>query len=329
MILMMIKVYKTFEISDALWKQIAKGFNESFEGHHATVDSLKHGFCIRNQWGYAYHAVAFDEATGEVMGFNTDTPTLYEGDIKIFVSGSSFVRKKYRKDIFIFFDMMRALKEKGIEEGIQIGLGVSNKNSLNYGIKFLGATFVGYLDYYMLPRNVSKCVHKTWLSPIDWLTRWFSCVYIGIENLLTKFINHSEIISKYTLVVNEDYFKVRFPESSYMKFEKEDFLAFFRIYNENGVKVAYLMDFRESGVRTSRALAKAVRYIINTTKPDAILFVGLLKLKQHVLFKVPTKLVPKPLPLTYSIYNKSDKERFKDMQDINNWNFSLMNFDAR
>lgn len=326
---MMIKVYKTFEISDELWKQIADGFNECFEGHRATVDSLKHGFCIRNQWGYAYHAVAFDDATGEVMGFNTDTPTLYEDKIKIFVSGSSFVRKKYRKDVFIFFDMMRALKEKGIEEGIQIGLGVSNKNSLNYGIKFLGATLVGYLDYFMLPRNISKCIHKTWLVPIDWLTRLFSDAYIELENLLTKFMNYSEIKSKYSLVTDEDFFKVRFADPCYQRFEKDDFLAFFRIYNEDGAKVAYLMDFRENGERTSRALAKAVRYISRTSKPDAILFVGLLNLKQHVLLKVPTKLVPKPLPLTYSVYNKSDKEKFEDMQDISNWNFSLMNFDVR
>ena len=325
----MIKIYKTFEISDELWQQIADGFNESFEGHSATVDSLKNGFCIRNQWGYAFHAVAFDDATGEVMGFNTDTPNLYKNDIKVFVSGSSFVRKKYRKDIFIYFDMMRALKKRGIEEGIHIGLGVPNHNSLNYGLKFLGANLVGYLDYYMLPRNISKCLHKSWLSPIDWLTRCFSNVYIGFEYMLSKVVNPSEMRAKYSLVTDDNYLKARFADSCYARFEDNKITAYYRIFNENEARVAYIMDFREKGKRTARALIKTVRYIKNTEKPDAILFVGFLRLRQHILLKVPSKFIPKPLPLTYSVYNPSDNDRFKDMKDIKNWDFSLMNFDVR
>lgn len=325
----MIKVYKTFEIDDSLWQQIADGFNESFEGHNATIDTLKNGFAIRNQWGYAYHAVAFDDNTGDVMGFNTYTPNLYKNQIKVFIAGSTFVREKYRKDIFIFYDMISALKERGIEDGFQVGLGVPNHNSLDYSIKFLGATLIGFLDYYLLPRNVSKCLHKPWLSSINWLTRCMADLYVKLQILFSKIWNTVETESKYTLVVDDEYLKDRFADPCYLKYQEKSFLAYFRIFEEDGAKVAYLMDFRENGIRTKRALAQTVHYIIKSAHPDAILFVGLLRLKQHVLLRTPKRFIPKPLPLTYGYFKKSDKERFEDMKDINNWNFSLMNFDVR
>lgn len=325
----MIKVYKTFEIDDSLWQKIADGFNESFEGHHVTVNSLKYGFSIRNQWGYAYHAVAFDDNTGEIMGFNTYTPNLYKNQIKVFIAGSTFVREKYRKDIFIFYDMICALKEKGVEEGFQVGLGVPNHNSLDYSIKFLGATLVGFLDYYMLPCNISKCLHKTWLSPVNWLTRYMSNLYVNLHIILSKISNNVEIESKYSLAVDDTFLEKRFADSCYIKYQEKNVSAYFRIYDEHGAKVVYLMDFREKGLRTKLALIKAVKYIIKSKNPDAILFVGFLKLRQHVLLKIPKKYIPKPLPLTFGVFKNSDFEQFNDMKDISNWNFSLMNFDVR
>lgn len=325
----MIKVYKTFEIDDKLWQQIADGFNECFEGHNTTVESLKHGFSIKNQWGYAYHAVAFDDKTGDVMGFNTYTPNLYENQIKVFVAGSTFVKEKYRKDIFIFYDMIGALKEKGIEDGFHVGLGVPNHNSLDYSIKFLGANLVGFLNYYILPRNVSKCLHKSWLSPVSWLVRCMADLYVDLQIMLSKVWNSVESESKYSLVVDDAYLKTRFADPCYFKYQEKSFSAYFRISSEDGAKVAYLMDFRENGLRTTLAMAKAAHYIIKSSKPDAILFVGFLKLRQHILLKIPKKFVPKPLPLTFGAFTNSDIERFKDMKDVNNWNFSLMNFDVR
>lgn len=325
----MIKVYKTFEIDDKLWRQIADGFNECFEGHNVTADSLKQGFSVKNQWGYAYHAVAFDDKSGEIMGFNTYTPNLYRNQIKVFIAGSTFVREKFRKDIFIFYDMIGALKEKGIEDGFQVGLGVPNHNSLNYSIKFLGANLVGFLDYFMLPRNVSKCLHKSWLSPVNWLTRCLADIYVDLQIVWSRVWNSVEEESKYSLVVDDAYLKARFADSCYLKYQEKSFSAYYCISDEDGAKVAYLMDFRENGLRTKLAMAKSVRFIIKSSKPDAILFVGFLRLRQHVLLKVPPKFIPKPLPLTFGVFKDSDFKRFEDMKDVNNWNFSLMNFDVR
>lgn len=324
----MIQVLKTFEISDSLWQQIADGFNESFEGHHVTPESLKSGFYVRNQWGYAYHAIDFDES-GDIRGFNTFTPTLYMNDMKVLVSGSSFVKQKYRKDVFVFFDMVQALKKKGSEEGFVLSIGVPNKNSFNYSLKILKASFVGYLDYYILPRNISLCIRISSLRFFDGLSRLFATIYISSQILISNIINTKERNVKYALVVDDEYYQARFGTGGYRKYEKGQYFAYYCIVDEGGIQTAYLLDFREGKERTKRAMAKAVKFILQNEKPDAVLFVGLLHLSQHVLLKVPERFVPKPLPLTCSILNKTDKGNFSDVTDVRNWNFSLMNFDVR
>ena len=52
-------------------------------------------------------------------------------------------------------------------------------------------------------------------------------------------------------------------------------------------------------------------------------------MNQHILFKVPQKFVPKPLPLTYYVLDKKNKAKYSDMSNLENWDFSLMNFDVR
>ena len=323
----MIKVYRTFEIDDNLWRQITIGFNESFD---LDIDekSLRTGFCTSNPLGYAFHAVAFSD-NGDVMGYNTFTPTFYKNDIKILVSGSSFVRKKYRKDIFIFYDMVIALREIGEKEGFHVTVGVPNKNSREYALKILKNKHIADLDYYILPFNISKCIKKPFLKPLDFFNRVYAMTHIAVQNIWTKCFNQAEKDVKYTLITDEKGLEVRFKSSIYKRYKDGVFSAYYRIVLENKANAVYLMDFRENGKRTRLSLCKAVKFIFKQEKPDIILFVGFLHLPQSVLFKVPRKLVPKPLPMTCYILDKTNEQRFSDMSNANNWNFSLMNFDAR
>ena len=89
------------------------------------------------------------------------------------------------------------------------------------------------------------------------------------------------------------------------------------------------MDFREKGVRTSKSLSFCLREILNKDRADAILFVGILGLRQFSLFKTPHKFVPKPLPLTFHVIDKTNKDFMESMKQKYNWDFSLMNFDVR
>lgn len=325
----MIKIFKTYEISDDLWEEIVEGFNESFEGYNITIETLKNGYYISNQLGYAYHAIDFDDATGEIRGFNSYTPSFYKNGLNVFVSGTTFVRKKFRKDIFIFGDLLTALRKYAKEIGFQIEIGVPNHNSREYAKKFLKTIYVADLDYYILPIRISRCLNKSKLSFLDFFTRGFSILHIYFQNAISLFVNCKAKAAKYSLIDDEVFYEKRFRNKYYSKYQEGVFRAYYRLYKEDNAVVAYILDVREKQIVTSRAFARAVKYIIKNDKPDAIMYVGTLRFTQCCLFKVPKKLIPKPLPLTYYVLDKNNKEKYNDMSDMNNWDFSLMNFDVR
>lgn len=324
---MRIEIYKTFEINDQLWKEITNGFNESF-GKSLNDNSLKNSFCTSNSLGYAFHAVAFSD-DNNVVGFNTYSPTFYNDNLNVLVSGSTYVKKEYRKDIFIFYDMISALRKKGKEEGFHVTVGVPNSNSKDYAIKFLKAIYIGDLDYYILPLKISSCFNKPFIRPLDFLCKPFLLSHLYLQLFLSKHFNSKEKAVKYMMLSDKEHLKQRFKNPHYKLYTEKNISAYYRIIIENHTRTAYLMDFRQSEIRTKYALAKAVKYIVDTERPDAILFVGFLHLQQTILFKVPKRFIPKPLPMTYYILDKANKEKYSDMNDASNWNFSLMNFDAR
>ena len=48
-----------------------------------------------------------------------------------------------------------------------------------------------------------------------------------------------------------------------------------------------------------------------------------------MFFRVPSEFVPKKLPLTCDILEKSNEEIYLDMLKLDSWNFGLMNYDVR
>lgn len=325
---MKIQILKTFEIEDSLWERIVQGFNESFD-RNVTVEAFKSGFCVSNQLGYGLHAIAFDDESGEIMAFNTYSPTFYKGGLNMMVSGSTYVKPKYRKDIFLFYDLLTALRKRAKEEGYVVEIGIPNHNSRDYAKKLLKTQYVADLDYYILPRNVSIALGKSSLRVFDGILRLFFNIHLFIQGVLSSVFNYKEKEVKYSLITDEEYYRARFKSPSYSKYETGDYLGYYKMEDEEGKQVAYVFDFKCNGVRTRKALTKLVQFIFKKEKPDAILFVGFLHLKQFTLIKVPQRFIPKPLPLTYFVLDKSRKEEFKDLEDKNNWDFGLMNFDVR
>lgn len=322
-----IKILKTFEISDELWEKIAEGFRESFD-IDTSSDRLKNAFCIRNRLGYGFHAVAMTE-DGDVAGYNVYSPTLYKGELKIVVSGSTFVRPKYRKNNeFLFLDMINALRKEVKNEGYKIEVGVPNHNSRNFSEKILKSRYVADLNYYILPNRISRCLNKSNLKFLDPIVSRTILFHLWFQSKLTLLFDKKEKRVKYEMLSGEADLKARF-KGPYKQLTEGTIQAYYRIVDEDGKKAVYLMDFRDNGVRTARSLNYAVRTIVKNEKPDAVLFVGWLRLKQCSLFKVPQSKVPKPLPLVYYILDKEHKELYSDMDNVDNWNFSLMNFDVR
>ncbi len=324
---MEVKILKTYEIPEELWEKIAEGFRESFNTH-TSAKQLRNSFCVRNKLGYGYHAVAMTE-DGDVAGYNAFSPVLYADGLKTVVSGSTYVRPKYRSHEMLFMNMVQSLRKAVKEDGYQVEIGVPNHNSERFALKILKFKPVSELNYYILPLNLSRNFNKSSLAIVDGIIRFCAIVYIKFNLLFSVLVNSKEKQVKYELEVDEKYLEARFGGGKYSTLIDGRFRAFWLLHDENGARVAYLMDFRENGKRTNCALSKAARAIVKESRVDAILFVGYLRLKQLLLFKVPKRFVPKRLPLTYYVLNKEDKNKFADMQNKDNWNFSLMNFDVR
>jgi len=324
----MLKVFKTYEIDDALWQKITEGFNEAFD-KNISNETLKKGYCTANVLGYGYHAVDIDDKTGEVRGFHTYSPAFYTHGIKAVIGGSTYVRKKYRKDAFIFFDLDWALREAVATDGYQLELGVPNHNSKEYSNKVLNTKNIGNLHYYILPRNLSRNLNKNGFKYFDGVIRFLADLYCGIHLLISGLINHKEKEVKYSLEYSDAFLNARFHGSSYKKYEEGHYSAYYTIVDENGAKVAYLMDFREKSQRTKKAMVKATWHISRHDNPDAILFVGMIKMRQHLLLQLPYKMEPKHLPLIYYILNENEKDKFEGIDNPDNWDFSLINFDVR
>ena len=321
---MEIRVLRTCEINEFEWQEIVEGFNESFNTNK-TVECLK-VFSVSNYFGYCYHALALDN--DKIIGYNVMTPFLYKNRLKIVNSGSSYVLKEYRRDIFIFSDMLNALYEKCICDGFEVATGVPNKNSFDYAIKILHYNHVANLNYYALPVNISKIFKKRYLLIVDSI--WKCILWCYLFFLKTFYNNHYEKETKYEILKSDLFYNSRFKEIDYKKICKEKREIYYKVVNEDGINAAYLMDFVDDNFnRNTLSLLIGIKAILKNEAVDIIIFVGTLRIKPSVLFRVPQKFMPKRLPLTIKFLTKEAKIKYSDMLNMDNWNFSLINFDGR
>lgn len=323
---MKIKVYKTFEIKEEWWSQIADGFNACFEGHHATKEHMKETY-KSNVFGFCYHTLAFD---GEkIGGFNTWTPCRYcygNEEIIIGLSGSSYVLREYRKDIMVFADMVSVFKEYAHREGIVASIGVSNKNSYKYAKIFCGAKDIMPLSYWVLPIKVGNVVHKSFLNPLSY---FFSVLSIGFNNIVSVFFNNKVKQALCRIKVDVEFLHKRLRNDKYFKMEDGKYFYSYTVYDEDGIKCAYIMCAYENGVASYRALVKCVKRIFFHERVDMIMLVGTLRMKQSLLIRVPKKHEPKLLPLSIVYIDESDEEKYHLLKYGENWDFTLINFDVR
>lgn len=325
---MEIRVYITQEIDVATWLQIAEGFNQSFESRNTTKDHLVEG-SINNEFGFSYHALGFE--SDKVIAFNTIHPfRYYYGDIIVNVglSGSTYTLKEYRKDIFIFSKLYSVLVDRCMKDGFTYFLGVPNENSYMYSIKFLGCKEVGKLSYYILPLRLSKVVNKPKLWIMDFISLPGSYMWCIISSIFSFFIRGKESIKYNRVLVSDTFLDKRFPSKYYESLRIDNYSYFYKIVDEDGCKCAYIMDFRKEQKKNVKALSKCIFRILFNEKVDAIIYIGTMNLCQLFLIKVPHKFDPKPLRLTYRML-ENNYLAVENMENIKDWDFSLLNLDVR
>lgn len=325
---MQYKVLKTYEISETLWNELTIEFNNIFNKNNSPED-LRTYYCS-NAFGFSYHCIAFS-SDDNVSGYTAIIPFYYrliEERIIIGVGGGSFVKKKYRKDIFILREIWNCLRDYCVKEGLVAFLGVSNENSFRYSLEILNRTHIGDLKYYALP------VRPFNILKIDKL-KWANLFFVGFCYLflyfsigISFFFRLKETCSIVKIELYKDFYKHRFYREYKRKSSGQTNFCY-RTFNEDGIKTVYLMDFRENGFRTNYSLSRSLLNIIRTEKVDLVLFIGTLRMKQFTMFKLSGKKEPKHLPVVIDLLAIEDPLSFSRLIDFGNWELSLMNFDMR
>ncbi|MBB3185975.1 GNAT family N-acetyltransferase [Microbacter margulisiae] len=325
-----ITVIKSTDLTQTDWEDIVFGFNESFN-LKKSVNEFK-AYYTSSCLGYSYHAIARNNEN-RIIAQTTLFPYWYivQGERMLFgLSGGTYVRKAYRTEAFLYVDMLNELMDECKKFDIKILYGVPNKNSFMLAVKFIGSKHVADLPYYVLPVSISNLAGKSLLKSID----IFYFPLLRFYLFLAKFVSSTKpIVSEYTKIkieYSDNFEKQRFKKKNINCFrDSKENIGYYRIMEEKGLRTAYILDFRNNGSRTNKALTSLVNHIIQTDKPDIIMFIGTLNIKQYVFFKLPKKFEPQQLPLTYNLLDEKHTDLIHILSDSTNWDFGLLNFDAR
>ncbi len=321
-------VLKTSEVTDEQWHQICLGYSVCFQINY-TPEDLKKTFS-NTITGYTLHALKFNESR-EIIGHNYFQPRPYVLNGKRIImalSGGTYVLPEYRKDIFIFNDLYKALSKEGLKLGWVGQMGVPNENSFKYSVKILKTKHIGDLRYYILPIRVDKIV-KTNSKILSTLSTFTFSIWSLGASILSLVLNFKEKKKPLHLDNTQKYRDIRLSNHSYQNIKKGNLSGTYRLYDENGITTAYILDFHENNIRSCKALSYVICNILKNEYVDAILYIGTMNMYQYSLIRVPPKYAPQKLPLCVSLFDKSNSEMKEVCRSMSNIDYGLINFDVR
>ena len=323
---MEIKVCLTSEWNDKTWDNYCTSFNNVFKKDLKVSDFKQKYTTVAD--GHSYHAILYNDDL-DIVGSCTVVPFIYKKCTELIKIGQAvdvFILEAYRTDPLMLRRMYVKLKKCLIMNNIVAVMAVPNATIHSYWKNVVKWKDVGNLRYWVLPIRLGNILKKPKILNL------FSFFLVNIWVLFNKFlsliINKKEKKSLYELRVDDTFINNRYTKN-HQKVIFRDITFYYRIYNEEGIQTAYLIDAIEGNRTSFKALIKASNYIIKNTNADLILYVGSLKLFQTLFLKVPKKFEPKELPLTCDILDKINMNTYSDMLEIKNWNFGLMNYDVR
>jgi len=321
---MEIVLYKTSMIPATIFLSYVKAYNRTFRKQfdrefflkkykQTVLDNSYHAFLIHND---------------DVVAAQSAIPYEYMIDEEkkiVCLSVDIFVLSRYRNPA-VLYKLYLKLRERLVQEGVFLVLGVPNANAYLYQKNILKFKDVGDLPYYVLPVKIGKVTGKFWFP--NFLNVFLAYLIASMHSFLVRVCNPVEELTRFKINRNNDYVEKQRYSLHHKVFKGEATFAY-TIVDEEGVRAAYLIDFynvdrKKDGV----SLTKAVSYILKKEQVDIILFVGTLYLRQWVLFRVPYKLEPKHLHLVGDILNVQNEKKEKIL-DLKNWEFGLFNYDVR
>lgn len=319
---MVIKICTTTEWTEQDWATYTVGFNEVFKKEYPPSFFQKKYINVKDR--NSYHALLEDEKEG-VVGGCTILPCQYERNGEIFLIGLAvdvFIRESYRSDPLMLRRMYKQLKSILIEKGVVAVVAVPNATAYPYWKNVVKWKDIGTINYWMLPVRIGNILNKwSFLNCISLLYTYTVTSF----SVLTSICNASTSNYTYRILPEDEFLQHRY-EGDYTIYKDNIYFYVFRIMNEKGIKTAYILDATKYGMRSSKALLKAVRHILQS-KVDLVLYVGKMGCFQTLFFKAPKKVEPKLLPLTCDLM--SDEDKYTDIYQMDEWDFGLKNYDVR
>ena len=320
---MEIKVCRSTDLTQEEWKSYTLGFNETMHRDFSSA-FLKNKYTSVYK-GYSCHAMLVAD-NGDLVGGTTVIPCYYERKGERFVCGLAvdvFIREAFREDPLALRRMYKRLIPLLQAEGIVAVMAVPNATAYPYCKNVVKWKDVGCINYWMLPLRAGKILGKHGLlgSILDFGSMCYFSLAYGVS-ALTSFLGCKDKQYRYSICKDDPYYVSKFAGDSYVK--KDNYI--YKLEDEDGVKTGYVIDAEKNGRRSARALFRCVSAILKNNV-DIILYVGKLGFFQTLMLKVPRKFEPKLLPLTCDLL--SNDEKYKDMLDIDNWDFGLRNYDVR
>lgn len=311
---------KTDDWNDGYWKSFTKNYNNIFNKNF-TIDFFKKKY-KSSSVGFSFHSLLINDLN-EVVGACTVIPRLYYRNLETLKIGQAvdvFIIEKYRTNPMMLKDMYLELKEQLLLNEIICVLAVPNKNVFKYWTNVVKWKHIGDLNYWAHPIKIGSALNKGKI--LDKLSLLFS-VFLGfLNNIFCKILYNNKNHDTYKIIQNDEFLKMRF-NNKYKKTE----IGFFKIYKEKEVEVAYI--FPACNEPSLINLVKSIKIIREKTNAHLVFYVGTLFKFKYFLLKVPKKLEPQKLPLTCDILDKKNLQKYADMLEIKNWDFSLTNFDVR
>lgn len=308
---------KTNELEEQEKKELCALFENVFSKKMDLTD-FKNKF-EKNCKCYSYHSMLINE-DNKIVGCYSCIPYEYNyfGNKLLFgLSVDTMIQEEYRGSPFTLKKIANAVYDEMKKDGVSFVFGFPNDNVYLVRKKILKWKDIGELKYYILPINIGTI--KSRFKYLDFASK----LYANIVNKLV--VNEFKSIGSLYNIEKENIKEFRY-DSSYKVMSFEDGYISYKTYDEEGVKVAYLIDLYPLNKQN---IEYAVKEIYNSNKNDIdmIMYVGYLDFKLKNLIELPKKLEPKTVHMSGKIIDakKVDNKIF----DIKNWNVNLSNYDVR
>lgn len=316
-------------------KYIAKKTNELTQTERSRICSLfeqvfEKEFSLRQferkydapVGGTSYHGLTLSE-NGKIVGCTATIPFSFDsfGEEKVFgLVVDSMIDPAYRKSIFALKKMFDQSAELMNNDGVSFVFAVPNDNAYQYWMKVAGWKDIGNLDYFVLPIRIGAVKRR--LRVLNLLSSSFA-----------KLINlppvQGSVISKERFPIaksmNNDFLEYRY-DAGYKTLKLgEGSFAYYRVYDEQGVRTAFIIDVFPLTKQNVEKTVKAV-HAGEKSNIDIIVYVGNLGFRPRNLFPTPARLAPRILRLCGRKIDDALDDRVFEMD---NWRYNLADLDVR